>query len=60
MPRDKNKPEPTLAADLPPFAAAAARRMGIDLRDLRGWALRPDGSVVLISGNGMKFVVPAA
>jgi len=57
MPRIKSKDDRMLAADLPPFAAAAARKLGIDLAELRGWALRPDGSVVLVSANGMKFVV---
>ncbi len=58
MPRSKNKAARPTAADLPPFAVEAARRLGIDLAELRGWALRPDGSVVLLSPNGMKFVVP--
>jgi hypothetical protein len=31
--------------------------MGIDLQNLRGWALRPDGSAVLVCANGMKFVI---
>lgn len=57
MARSKTKHYPPPAADLPPFAVEAAGRLGIDLTDLRGWALRPDGSVVLLSSNGMKFVV---
>ena len=57
MPRSKRSVEPTVVGDLPEFAAAAAQRMGIDLTALRGWALRPDGSVVLLCANGMKFVV---
>lgn len=60
MPRTKNKATAPPAADLPPFAVEAARKLGIDLAELRGWALRPDGSVVLLSLNGMKFVVPPA
>jgi hypothetical protein len=57
MPRSKRSVEPTVAVDLPPFATAAAQRMGIDLTALRSWVLRPDGSVVLLCANGMKFVV---
>ena len=57
MARIKVKPPNTLIPDLPPFAVGAALSLGIDLGDLQAWALRPDGSVVLISGNGMKFVV---
>ncbi len=57
MPRTKNKDDRSLIADLPGFAVAAAQNLGIDLTELRGWALRPDGSVVLLSANGMKFVV---
>jgi len=57
MPRIKSKDDRMLTVDLPPFAAAAARKLGIDMAELRGWALRPDGSVVLLSANGMKFVV---
>lgn len=60
MPRNKNKDSASPAADLPPFAVEAAHKLGIDLTELRGWALRPDGSVVLLSANGMKFVVPPA
>ncbi|MHB1385354.1 MAG: hypothetical protein ACYC6H_09200 [Bellilinea sp.] len=57
MPRTKNKDHRSLPDDLPAFAAAAAQKLGIDLTELRGWALRPDGSVVLLSANGMKFIV---
>ena len=60
MTRSSKKNDATLTADLPPFAVEAARQLGIDLNDLRGWALRPDGSVVLVSANGMKFVVTPA
>lgn len=60
MPRNKNKTAGSPPDDLPPFAVEAARKLGIDLTELRGWALRPDGSVVLLSPNGMKFVVPPA
>jgi hypothetical protein len=49
------KVKPT--AGLPPFAVQTAARLGIDVRELRGWALRIDGSVVLLCANGMKFVV---
>jgi len=44
-------------SDLPPFALQAAARLGIEVAALQGWALRPDGSVVLLCANGMKFVV---
>ncbi|TDA66661.1 MAG: hypothetical protein D9V45_06965 [Chloroflexi bacterium] len=57
MPRSKRRIEPTVIADLPEFAAAAAQRMGIDPATLRSWVMRPDGSVVLLCANGMKFVV---
>jgi len=57
MSRARSKPDASLLNDLPPFAADAARRLGIDPEQLRGWSLRPDGSVVLLAVNGMKFVV---
>lgn len=57
MPRSRRSNEAPVAADLPPFATAAAQRMGIDLTALRSWLMRPDGSVVLLCANGMKFVV---
>ena len=57
MPRSKRSVEPTVVVDLPEFASAAAQRMGIDLTVLRSWVMRPDGSVVLLCANGMKFVV---
>ncbi|MRR30077.1 hypothetical protein EG834_07105 [bacterium] len=44
-------------SSLPGFAVQAAARLGIDVNGLRGWALRADGSVVLLCANGMKFVV---
>ncbi|HWR66513.1 MAG TPA: hypothetical protein VN364_10365 [Bellilinea sp.] len=44
-------------SNLPPFALQAAARLGIEVAALQGWALRPDGSVVLLCANGMKFVV---
>jgi len=44
-------------SNLPPFALQAAAKLGIDVAALQGWALRPDGSVVLLCANGMKFVV---
>lgn len=57
MSRSKRSTDNSLTADLPPFALMAAQRMGIDLTGMRGWALRPDGSVVLLTANGMKFVI---
>lgn len=57
MTRSKNKQGHEPVDDLPPFAVKAAHRLGIDLTELRGWALRPDGCVVLLSANGMKFVL---
>ena len=57
MPRSKRSVKPTVAVDLPPFAVAAAQHLGIDLAMLRSWLMRPDGSVVLLCANGMKFVV---
>lgn len=57
MARSKNKVEQTPADDLPASVVTIAQKLGIDLTELRGWALRPDGSVVLVSGNGMKFVI---
>ena len=57
MPRSKRSIKPTVIVDLPEFAAAAAQRMGIDLTVLHRWVMRPDGSVVLLCANGMKFVV---
>lgn len=57
MPRSKRSIEPAVIVDLPQFAAAVAQRMGIDLTALRSWLMRPDGSVVLLCANGMKFVV---
>lgn len=57
MGRARNKPDTSLLNDLPPFAAEAALRLGIDTEQLRSWSLRPDGSVVLLAVNGMKFVV---
>lgn len=57
MPRGKRSAEPTMTADLPAFAVLAAQRLGIDLTGLRGWTLRADGSVVLLTANGMKFVI---
>ena len=57
MPRSKRSIEPDVAVDLPQFAVAAAQRRGIDLTALRSWLMRPDGSVVLLCANGMKFVV---
>ena len=44
-------------ASLPAFAVQAAARLGIDVNELRGWARRADGSVVLLCANGMKFVL---
>lgn len=57
MSRVRSKPDTSLLQDLPPFAAEAARRLGMDPGQLRNWSLRPDGSVVLLAVNGMKFVV---
>lgn len=57
MARSKNKVEQSPADDLPANVVSIAQKLGIDLAELRGWALRPDGSVVLVSGNGMKFVI---
>lgn len=57
MARSKNKVEQSPADDLPASVVTTANKLGIDLAELRGWALRPDGSVVLVSGNGMKFVI---
>ena len=44
-------------SSLPPFAMQAAAKVGIDAAELQGWALRTDGSVVLLCANGMKFIV---
>jgi len=41
MPRSKNKASVPPAVDLPPFAVEAARRLGIDLAELRGWRCAP-------------------
>ena len=47
----------TPLANLPLFVEQAAARLGMDAAQLRGWAQRPDGSVMLLCANGMKFVV---
>jgi len=57
MGRSKLRSDRAVPAGLPEFAVRAAQKMGIDLSGLQGWALRPDGSTVLLAANGMKFVI---
>lgn len=57
MSRGSRSTKPGTWSSLPPFAQQAAAKLGIDGSALQGWAQRPDGSVVLLCVNGMKFVV---
>lgn len=57
MSRGQRSTKSRTQSNLPPFALQAAVKLGIDAAALQGWAQRPDGSVVLLCANGMKFVV---
>jgi len=57
MSRGQRSAKTQTQSNLPAFALQAAAKLGLDGSALQGWALRPDGSVVLLCANGMKFIV---
>jgi hypothetical protein len=49
------------AARVPPRKVSlAARRIGLPEGKLLDWAVRPNGTIVIVACNGMKFVLPRA
>lgn len=43
---------------LPRKVSQAAQRIGLPAAQVLDWAVRPNGTIVLVASNGMKFVLP--
>jgi len=63
-PRRKTKvpmnPKQHLKTDIPAAVQQVAKTLNLEVAALLDWKMHPDGRVVLIAPNGMKFVVENA
>lgn len=63
-PRRKTKvpmnPKQDLTTDMPAAVQQVAKTLNLEVDTLLDWKMHPDGRVVLIAPNGMKFVVENA
>jgi hypothetical protein len=54
--RAKSTVEKNARADLPEAVEALARERNLDPKDLLGWAVRADGTAVIIAPDGRKYL----
>lgn len=46
------------APGLPRKISQAALKVGLPPDKVADWAVRPNGTIVLLASNGMKFILP--